>query len=177
MQLTNYFYIRTQLFIDVLKFGLISFLLVLSIVSITSSAQGQEETVFNCQSDDPEIAKIADSLEKGREETRKNYQLYGDSALSALEDLPEQFQKTIKKSFETEILMEKIKTNENIEYKNCSHLLAVQIELTNVLKTGDESWNEYWQNQKVDLSKKDIKQIKEYIQKYIDAEKKQVTKP
>ena len=68
--------------------------------------------------------------------------------------------------------MEKVKTNENIEYKNCSHLTAVRKELTNVLKNGDEPWNEYWQNQEADLTKKEIKQIKEYIQKWIDAEKK-----
>ena len=59
--------------------------------------------------------------------------------------------------------MEKVKTNPSIEYKNCSHLDAVKLELTNTLKQGEDAWNEYWNNQEADLSKNEIKQMKEYI--------------
>ena len=59
--------------------------------------------------------------------------------------------------------MEKIKTNPIIEYRNCSPLDAVEIELITTLKQGEEKWNEYWNNQEADLIKNEIKQIKEYI--------------
>lgn len=134
--------------------------------------QDEEKTKFNCLSGNPELDKIAKSHIEGQEKIRNDYKLYGDSALSALKDLPKQFIEVIKDDLETEILMEKVKTNENIEYTDCSHLESVKLELTNILKQGDESWNQYWQNQEADLSKKEIKQIKEYIQKWIDATNK-----
>lgn len=103
---------------------------------------------------------------------RNEYKLYGDEALKVVEGLPKGLVDNAKTIIETEILMEKVKTNENIEYKNCSHFESVQIELTNALKQGNDKCNEYWQNQEADLTKKEIKQINEYIQKLIDAEKK-----
>jgi hypothetical protein len=80
-----------------------------------------------------------------------------------LNSLPEETAKIIKTNLETEILMDKVKTNPSIEYANCSHLDAVEIELITTLKQGEEKWNEYWNNQEADLSKNEIKQIKEYI--------------
>ena len=65
---------------------------------------------------------------------------------------------------------EKVKTNPSIEYTNCSHLDAVEIELTNLLKQGEEKWNEYWNNQETGLGKNEIKQMKEYIKLHIHNE-------
>jgi hypothetical protein len=59
--------------------------------------------------------------------------------------------------------MEEVKTNPSIEYTTCSHLDAVEIELITTLKQGEEKWNEYWNNQEVDLSKNEIKKINESI--------------
>ena len=92
---------------------------------------------------------------------REKYKRYGDSALNTLNSLPEEMAEIIKTNIETEILMEKVKTNPNIEYKNCSHLDAVKLELTNTLKQGEDAWNEYWNNQEADLSKNEIKKMKE----------------
>ena len=94
---------------------------------------------------------------------REKYKRYGDSALNTLNSLPEEMAEIIKTSLETEILMEKVKTNPNIEYKNCSHLDAVKLELTNTLKQGEDAWNEYWNNQEADLNKNEIKEMKEYM--------------
>ena len=66
--------------------------------------------------------------------------------------------------------MEKVKTNPSIEYKNCSHLDAVEIELITTLKQGEEKWNQYWNNQDADFGKNEIKQIKEYIKLHINNE-------
>jgi hypothetical protein len=60
---------------------------------------------------------------------RENYKLYRDSALNALNSLHGEMTEIIKTNLETEILMEKVKTNQTIEYANCSHLDAVEIEL------------------------------------------------
>ena len=116
------------------------------------------------------MTKIGHSLEEDREEMRENYKQYGDSALNALNSLPEEMAEIIKTNLEIEILMEKVKTNTSIEYKNCSHLDAVEIELITTLKQGEEKWNEYWSNQEADLSKNEIKKIKEYIKLQINNE-------
>ena len=140
-------------------------LLLLSAFLLTSltPVKGQESITINCSSENTKLTKISNSLEEGREEMRENYKRYGDSALNALYSLPEEMAEIIKTSLETEILMEKVKTNPSIEYKNCSHLNAVKLELTNTLKQGKDAWNEYWNNQEADLSKNEIKQMKEYI--------------
>jgi hypothetical protein len=132
--------------------------------------KGQESITINCSSENTKLTKISNSLEEGREEMRENYKRYGDSALNALYSLPEEMAEIIKTSLETEILMEKVKTNPSTEYKNCSHLDAVEIELITTLKQGEEKWNEYWNNQEADLSKNEIKQIKEYIKLHIHNE-------
>ena len=144
-------------------------LLILLLLSSTfllpslTSVKGQESITINCSFENAKLTKIGHSLEEDREEMRENYKRYGDSALTALNSLPEETAKIIKTNLETEILMEKVKTNANIEYKNCSHINAVEIELTNLLKQGEDEWNEYWNNQEADLSKNEIKKIKEYI--------------
>jgi hypothetical protein len=69
-----------------------------------------------------------------------------------------------------EILMEHVKINPSIKYKNCSHLDAVEIELITTLKQGEEKWNEFWNNQQVDLTKNETKQIKEYISLHLNNE-------
>ena len=153
-----------------LKFGLISFLLVLSIVSITTSAQVQGENVVTCYDYPNPHSKLQKSM---NEKLKNEIKPYGmDYFLKKIDSLPEAVVKLMQNNIVTEILMEKVKTNENIEYQNCLHLDAVKIELTNALKQGEEEWNNYWENQEADLSKNGIKQIKEYIQKYIDAKKK-----
>ncbi len=134
----------------------------LLLISLTP-VKGQESITVNCSSDNTRLTKISNSLEEGREEMRENYKRYGDSALNALNSLPEEMAEIIKTSLETEILMEKVKTNPSIGYKNCSHLNAVKLELTNTLKQGEDAWNEYWNNQEAELSKNGIKQMKEYI--------------
>ena len=112
-------------------------------------------------------------MKESNEELRNEIKLYGmDYFLKKIDSLPEAVVKLMQSNMETQILMEKVKTNENIEYKNCLHLDAVELELTNALKNGDESWNGYWKNQKTDLSKKEIDQIKTYIQKHIDTKKR-----
>jgi hypothetical protein len=151
-----------------MKILVISSLLILLLSSaflLTSltPVKGQESITINCSSENTKLTKISNSLEKDREEMRENYKRYGDSALNTLNSLPEEMAEIIKTSLETEILMEKVKTNPSIEYKNCSHLDAVKLELTNTLKQGEDAWNEYWNNQEADLSKNEIKQMKEYI--------------
>src|ERR671911_1175633 len=158
-----------------MKILVISSLLILLLSSaflITSltPVKGQESITINCSSENTKLTKISNSLEKGREEIRENYKRYGDSALNALNSLPEEMVEIIKTNLETEILMEKVKTNPSIEYKNCSHLDAVEIELITTLKQGQEKWNEYWNNQEADLSKNKIKQIKDYIKLHINNE-------
>jgi hypothetical protein len=132
--------------------------------------KGQESITINCSSENTKLTKIGNSLEEDREEMRENYKQYGNSGLNALDSLPEELADIIKKSLETEILMEKVNTNPSIEYKNCSYLNAVKLELTNTLKQGEDDWNEYWNNQEADLSKNEIKQMKEYIQSHINNE-------
>jgi len=136
-----------------------AFLLTSSLTQVT----GQESITINCSSENTKLTKISNFLEEGREEMRENYKRHGDSALNALNSLPEELVDIFKTSLETEILLEKVKTNPSIEYKNCSHLDAVKSELTNTLKQGEDAWNEYWNNQEADLSKNEIKQMKEYI--------------
>lgn len=151
-----------------MKILVISSLLILLLSSaflLTSltPVKGQESITINCSSENTKLTKISNSLEKDREEMRENYKRHGDSALNALNSLPEELVDIFKTSLETEILLEKVKTNPSIEYKNCSHLDAVKSELTNTLKQGEDAWNEYWNNQEADLSKNEIKQMKEYI--------------
>ena len=151
-----------------MKILVISSLLILLLSSaflLTSltPVKGQESITINCSSENTKLTKISNSLEKGREEMRENYKRYGDSALNTLNSLPEEMAEIIKTNIETEILMEKVKTNPSIEYTNCSHLDAVEIELITTLKQGEDKWNEYWNNQEADLSKNEIKQMKEYI--------------
>jgi hypothetical protein len=152
-----------------MKILVISSLLILLLLSSTflltslSPVKGQESITINCSFENAKLTKIGHSLEEDREEMRENYKRYGDSALTALNSLPEESAKIIKTNLETEILMEKVKTNPSIEYANCSHINAVEIELITTLKQGEEKWNEYWNNQEADLSKNEIKQIKEYI--------------
>jgi hypothetical protein len=149
--------------------------LLLSIFSaflLTSLTQvkGQASITINCSSENAKLTKIGNSLEEDKEEMRENYKRYGAIALNALKSLPEEMGEIIKSNLEIEILMEKVKTNPNIEYKNCSHLNAVEIELINTLKKGEDEWNKYWSNQEGVLSKNEIKQMKEYIKLHINNE-------
>ena len=159
-----------------MKILVISSLLILLLLSSTlllpslTPVKGQESITINCSFENAKLTKIGHSLEKDREEMRENYKRYGDSALTALNSLPEEMAKIIKTNLETEILMEKIKTNPSIEYANCSHLDAVEIELITTLKQGEEKWNEYWNNQEADFGKNEIKQMKEYIKLHIHNE-------
>ena len=159
-----------------MKIIVISSLLILLLLSSTfllpslTPVKAQESITINCSSENTKLTKIGNSLEEGREEMRENYKLYGDSALNALNLLPEELADIIKKSLETEILMEKVKTNSSIEYKNCSQINAVEIELINILKQGEDEWNEYWNNQETGLGKNEIKQMKEYIKLHIHNE-------
>ena len=152
-----------------MKILVISSLLIILLLSSTfllpslTPVKGQESITINCLFENAKLTKIGHSLEEDREEMRENYKQYGDSALNALNSLPEEMAEIIKTNLETEILMEKVKTNPSIEYTNCSHLDAVEIELITTLKQGKEKWNEYWNNQEADLSKNEIKQMKEYI--------------
>jgi hypothetical protein len=149
---------------------LILLLLLSSTFLLTSPVKAQESITINCSFENAKLTKIGHSLEENREEMRENYKQYGDSALNALNSLPTEMAEIIKTNLETEILMEKVKTNTSIEYKNCSHLDAVEIELITTLKQGQEKWNEYWNNQEADLSKNETKQIKEYVKLHINNE-------
>ena len=159
-----------------MKILVISSLLILLLLSSTfllpslTPVKGQESITINCLFENAKLTKIGHSLEEDREEMRENYKQYGDSALNALNSLPKEMAEIIKTNLETEILMEKVKTNPSIKYKNCSHLDAVEIELITTLKQGEEKWNEYWNNQEADLSKNEIKQIKGYIKLHIHNE-------
>ena len=158
-----------------MKILIISSLLILLLLStlLLSSltpVRGQESIIINCSFENAKLTKIGHSLEHDREEMRENYKQYGNSALNALNSLPEEIAEIIKTNLETEILMEKVKTNQSIEYKNCSHLDAVEIELITTLKQGEEKWNRYWNNQDADFGKNEIKQIKEYIKLHINNE-------
>ena len=159
-----------------MKILVISSLLIPLLLSSTlllpslTPVKGQESITINCSFENAKLTKIGHSLEEDREEIRENYKRYGDSALTALNSLPEETAKIIKTNLETEILMEKIKTNPSIEYTNCSHHDAVEIELIATLKQGEEKWNEYWNNQEADFDKNEIKQIKEYIKLHINNE-------
>jgi hypothetical protein len=143
-------------------------LLLSSTILLTSliPVKGQESITINCSFKNAELTKTGNSLE----EMRENYKQHGDSALNALNSLPEEMVEIIKTNLETEILMEKVKTNPSIEYNNCSHLDAVEIELITTLKQGEDEWNRYWNNQEADLSKNEIKQIKEHIKLHIHNE-------
>ena len=159
-----------------MKIIVISSLLILLLLSSTfllpslTPVKGQESITINCLFENAKLTKIGHSLEEDREEMRENYKRYGDSALNALNSLPEESAKIIKTNLETEILMEKVKTDQSIEYTNCSHLDAVEIELINTLKQGEDKWNRYWNNQEADFGKNEIKQIKEYIKLHIHNE-------
>ena len=159
-----------------MKILVISSLLILLLLSSTlllpslTPVKGQESIIINCSFENAKLTKIGHSLEQEREEMKENYKQYGDSALNALNSLPDQIAEIIKTNLEIEILMEKVKTNPSIEYTNCSHLDAVEIELIATLKQGEEKWNEYWNNQEADFGKNEIKQIKEYIKLHINNE-------
>ena len=152
--------------------SLLILILLLSTLLLPSlpPVKGQESIIINCSFENAKLTKIGHSLEQDREEMRENYKQYGDSALNALNSLPDQTAEIIKTNLETEILMEKVKTNPSIEYTNCSHLDAVETELIATLKQGEEKWNEYWNNQEADFGKNEIKQIKEYIKLHINNE-------
>ena len=155
-----------------MKFLVISSSLMLLLLSSTFlltsliPVKGQESITINCSFKNAKWTNTGNSLE----EIRENYKRYGDSALNALNSLPEEMVEIIKTNLETEILMEKVKTNPSIEYNNCSHLDAVEIELITTLKQGEDEWNRYWNNQEADLSKNEIKQIKEHIKLHIHNE-------
>ena len=117
---------------------LILLLLLSSTFLLTSPVKAQESITINCSFENAKLTKIGHSLEEDREEMRENYKLFGDSALNALNPLSEEMAKIIKTNLETEILMEKVKTDPSIEYTNCSHLDAVGIELITTLKHGQE---------------------------------------
>ena len=159
-----------------MKILVISSLLILLLLSSTlllpslTPVKAQESITINCSFENAKLTKIGHSLEEDREEMRENYKQYGDSALNALNSLPTEMAKIIKTNLETEILMEKVKTDPSIEYTNCSHLDAVEIELITTLKQGEDEWNRYWNNQEADLNKNEIKQIKEYIKLHIHNE-------
>ena len=150
-----------------MKILVISSLLILLLLSSTflltslPLVKAQESITINCSFENGKLTKIGHSHEEDIEELRENYKQYGDSALNALNSLPKEMAEIIKTNLETEILMEKIKTNPSINYKNCSHLDAVEIELITTLKQGEDAWNEYWNNQEADLSKNEIKKMKE----------------
>lgn len=152
-----------------MKFIVISSLLILLLVSSTfllpslTPVKAQESITINCSIENAKLTKIGHSLEEDREEMRENYKRDRDSALNPLNSLSEEIAEIIKTNLETEILMEEVKTNPSTEYTDCSHLDAVEIELINTLKHGEEKWNEYWNTQEADLSKNEIKKIKEYI--------------
>jgi hypothetical protein len=149
---------------------LILLLLLSSTFLLTSPVKAQESITINCLFENAKLTKIGHSLEEDKEEMRENYKQYGDSALNALNSLPKETAEIIKTNLETEILMEKVKINPSIKYKNCSHLDAVEIELITTLKQGEDKWNEYWNNQEADLSKNETKQIKEYVKLHINNE-------
>ena len=157
-------------------FVISSLLILLLLLSSTfllpslTPVKGQESITINCSFENAKLTKIGHSLEEDREEMRENYKQYGDSALNALNSLPEEMAEIIKTNLETEILMEKVKTDPSIEYTNCSHLDAVEIELITTLKQGEDEWNRYWNNQEADFGKNEIKQIKEYIKLHINNE-------
>ena len=159
-----------------MKFLVISSSLMLLLLSFTflltslTPVKGQKSITINCSFENAKLTKIGNSLEEDREEMRENYKRYGDSALNALNSFPEEMVEIIKTNLETEILMEKVKTNPSIKYKNCSHLDAVEIELITTLKQGEKEWNRYWNNQEADFGKNEIKQIKEYIKLHIHNE-------
>jgi|SRR5687767_11535236 len=159
-----------------MKIFVISSLLILLLLSSTfllpslTPVKGQESITINCSFENAKLTKIGHSLEEDREEMRENYKRFGDSALNALNPLSEEMAKIIKTNLETEILMEKVKTDPSIEYTNCSHLDAVEIELITTLKQGEDEWNRYWNNQEADFGKNEIKQIKEYIKLHIHNE-------
>jgi len=147
-------------------------LLLLSIFLLTSltPVKGQERITIKCSFENVKLTKIGNIHEEDIEKLRENYKLHGDSALNVLASLPKEMTEIIKTNLKTEILMEKVKTNPNIEYENCSHLDAVEIELITTLKQGPDEWNRYWINQDGDFSEKEIKQIKEYIKFHIQNE-------
>jgi hypothetical protein len=128
--------------------------------------KGQESITIYCSFENAKLTKTSNSLE----EMREKYKRHGDSALNALNSLPEEMVEIIKTNLETEILMEKVITNRSIEYKNCSPLDAVEIELITTLKQGEDEWNRYWNNQEADFGKNEIKQIKEHIKLHIQNE-------
>jgi hypothetical protein len=159
-----------------MKIFVISSLLILLLLSSIfllpslTPVKGQESITINCSFENAKLTKIGHSLEEDKEEMRENYKRYGDSALNALNPLSEEMAKIIKTNLETEILMEKVKTDPSIEYTNCSHLDAVEIELITTLKQGEDKWNRYWNNQEADFGKNETKQIKEYIKLHIHNE-------
>jgi hypothetical protein len=154
------------------KSSLLIILLLSSTFLLTSltPVKAQERITIKCSFENAKLTKTGNIHEEDIEELRENYKLHGDSALNALTSLPEEITEIIKSNLETEILMEKVKTNPNIEYENCSHLDAVEIELVTTLKQGQEEWEIYWNNQKGDFSENEIKQIKEYIKLHIQNE-------
>src|SRR5919112_1354714 len=127
-----YYYNTYRLFhnmkIIVISSLLTLLLLLSSTFLLTSPVKAQGSITINCSFENAKLNKIGHSLEENKEEMRENYKQYGDTALNALNSLPKEMAKIIKTNLETEILMEKVKINPSIKYKNCSHLDAVEIE-------------------------------------------------
>ena len=154
------------------KSSLLIMLLLSTILLLNSLApvKGQDRITIKCSFDKAKMTNIGNIHEEDREKLREDYKRHGNSALNVLASLPKEMKEIIKTNLETEILMEKVKTNPNIEYENCSHLDAVEIELITTLKQGQEEWKRYWTNQEVDFSDDEIKKIKEYIKLHIQNE-------
>ena len=116
---------------------LILLLLLSSTFLLTSPVKAQGSITINCSFENAKLTKIGHSLEEDREEMRENYKRDRNSAINALNSLSEERAEIIKTNLETEILMEEVKTNPSIEYTDCSHLDAVEIELINTLTQGE----------------------------------------
>ena len=149
-----------------LKF-LIHFVLVASFFISFYITEAQESEIITCNDKTNPNSQIGKSLSDSQEEMRENYKLYGEHALDLLDDLPESLVDKIKRSIETEILIDNLDVTTNKEYKNCSHFESVKLELINVLKQGEQEWDNYWKNTDTEVSIKDLQQIKKYIQSYI----------
>ena len=139
-----------------------------SVLDLSNNGKQQlSESIITCYDENNPNSQLGKSLSDGHDKMRENYKLYGDDALDLLDDLPESLVDMIKRNIETEILIDNLDVTKNIEYKNCSHFESVKLELINVLKQGEQEWDNYWKNTDTEVSKKDLQQIKKYIQSYI----------
>ena len=89
-----------------MKILVISSLLILLLLSSTlllpslTPVKGQESITINCSFENAKLTKIGHSLEQDREQLRENYKQYGNSALNALNSLPEEIAEIIKTNLE-----------------------------------------------------------------------------